>query len=407
MVRSFQQLCALALASWLTTAITGCSQSPAGISPLPQAVAPQAQSSTQTVNIPHTPVKWQSIGNCWAYAAVGWIESMLLRGETEPLPNFSETYITYRHYEAQLAYLNGSELQTGGSFYEATQIIMRYGLLKESDFAPEEAQATRSERQKKATAVLNESLKSGVLSKSRTREVIRAELDRAFGVNMKALESKVIDPSTITVSAGRGVKAPLSEVMPAWREIHWPISYAEYPADPRPGFKAEASWDGKLTEMQVRALRRAMRAMNAGYPVVLNWFVDFNAMTPEGVFDLKKLQEAGVGRQGYHSTVLEDYLAKGFDPVTNTYFETPEGEVSDLMKTAAVSYGALTSFITKNSWGGSERIDRSSYFRDGEKGYHKLQADYLFAFIPQYNEETQAFEGFTTGINSLIVPPGF
>jgi hypothetical protein len=159
--------------------------------------------------------------------------------------------------------------------------------------------------------------------------------------------------------------------------------------------------------MQVRALRRAMRAMNAGYPVVLNWFVDFNAMTPEGVFDLKKLQEAGVGRQGYHSTVLEDYLAKGFDPVTNTYFETPEGEVSDLMKTAAVSYGALTSFITKNSWGGSERIDRSSYFRDGEKGYHKLQADYLFAFIPQYNEETQAFEGFTTGINSLIVPPGF
>jgi hypothetical protein len=407
MVRSFQPLCALAAASWLTSAILGCSKAPQETAPTSQAIVPQALSSTKTVNIPHTPVKWQSIGNCWAYAAVGWIESMLLRGETEPLPNFSETYITYRHYEGQLAYLNGDELQTGGSFYEATQITMRYGLMKESDFAPEEAQATRSDRQKKATAILNESLKSGALSKSRSREIIRAELDRAFGVNMKALESKIIDPSTITISAGRNVKAPLSEVMPAWREIQWPVSYSEYPTDPLPGMKAEARWNGKLNDMQVRALRRAMRAMNAGYPVVLNWFVDFNAMTSEGVFELKTLQEAGIGRQGFHSTVLEDYLAKGFDPTTNTYFETPEGDVSEQLKNAAMTYGTLTSFITKNSWGGSERIDRSSYFRDGEKGYHKLQADYLFAFIPQYNEETAGFEGFTTGINSLIVPPGF
>lgn len=407
MVRSFRSLCILALAPAFFSFAIACSPNSATTTEASQPLAPQAISSTQTVNIPHTPVKWQSIGNCWAYAALGWIESMILRGETEPLPNFSETYVTYRHYENQLEYLGLDELQTGGSFYEATQIILRYGLITEADFAPDEATLARSERQKKATATLNESLKSGPLSQSRTKAVIRSELNRAFGVNLKAIEDKIIDPQTIVVSAGRGQTAPLSEVMPSWREVIWPVNYSEMPSDPSPGLKGRPQWNGKLSDLQVRALRRAMRAMNAGYPVVLNWFVDFNAMNTDGVFDLTTLQTLGAGRQGYHSTVLEDYLAKGFDPTTSSYFETPEGDVSDELKMKAVNFGSLTSFITKNSWGGSERLDRPSYLRDGEKGYHKLTSSYLFAFIPQYNEDTQNFEGYTTGLNSLIVPPGF
>lgn len=233
MVRSFRMLCALALAPGFFSMTTGCSAVSQQNAEQKASVLPEALSSTKTVNIPHTPVKWQSIGNCWAYAAVGWIESMMLRGETEPLPNFSETYITYRHYEGQLNYLRGNELQTGGSFYEATQIILRYGLMYEADFAPEEATLSKSDRQKRATAILNESLASGPLSKIRTRAVIRAELDRAFGVNIKALESKIIDPSEILVSTGQGGKAPLSSVMPSWQDL-WPVSYSEYPADPLP-----------------------------------------------------------------------------------------------------------------------------------------------------------------------------
>jgi len=407
MVSSFQMLCALALAPGFFSMTTGCSAGSQQNAERKAAVLPVALSSTKTVNIPHTPVKWQSIGNCWAYAAVGWIESMMLRGETEPLPNFSETYITYRHYEEQLHYLRGSELQTGGSFYEATQIILRYGLMQEADFAPEEATLSKSDRQKRATAILNESLASGPLSKLRTKDVIRAELDRAFGVSIKALESKIIDPSKILVSTGLVGKAPLSSVMPSWQALSWPDSYSEFPADPLPGRKAMPKLNGQLSDLQIRKIRRAMRAMNAGYPVVLNWFVDFNAMSSEGVFNFATLQEKGAGRQGYHSTVLEDYLAKGFDTTTGIYFETPEGEVSEELKSKAVTFGSLSSFITKNSWGGAERIDRASYLRDGEKGYHKLTSDYLFAFIPQFNEETREFEGYTTGLNSIIVPPGF
>jgi hypothetical protein len=359
------------------------------------------------VNIPHTTVKWQSIGNCWAYAALGWVESMVLRTGTEPLPNFSESYMTYRHFEVQLLSLDRGELQTGGSFYEATQLILKFGLMSEADFAPEEASLTRSERQKRATATLNESLKTGPLSESRSEEVIRAELDRAFGVNMRSLEKKIINPETLFVSAGRGGKGQLSEVMPRWTNVEWPVNYTDYPKAPATGLKPTVQPSGELNDSQKRVLRRAMRAMNAGYPVVLNWFVDFNAMTSAGEFSLEKLIESGSGRQGYHSTVLEDYLAEGTDPNTNEPFVTPEGEVSPELKSKAATFGNLTSFITKNSWGGSERLDRPSYLRDGERGYHKLKSDYLFSFIPEFDEETKEFTGYTTGINSIIIPPGF
>jgi hypothetical protein len=237
--------------------------------------------------------------------------------------------------------------------------------------------------------------------------VVRAELDRAFGVNMAELESKIIDPESVLVSTGRGRIEKLSELMANWRETSWPIDFRSYPESPLPGMSARPIRNRELSDDQIALLRRAMRAMNAGYPVVLNWFVDFNGMNDDGVFSLDQLQDKGLGRQGYHSTVLEDYIAEGFDPVSGQYFVTPEGEVSESLKTKAARFGLPTSFITKNSWGGSERPDRASYYRDGEKGYHKLETDYLFAFIPQLNDETQAFQGFTTGINGIILPPGY
>lgn len=372
-----------------------------------ETLKPIALSSTKTVNLPHTPVKWQSIGNCWAYAAAGWIESLMLRTDEQDAIDVSETYITYRHYEQQLAYTFDDELETGGSFQQATRLILTYGLMTEADFAPDEANSTKSERQKQATNILNESIAFGPLSRSRSKAVVRAELDRAFGVNMKELEDKIIDPGLIRVSVGRGQTERLSDVMDSWREISWPIDFSSYPDAPLPGMSTKPIRNLEITEQQIALLRRAMRAMNAGHPIVLNWFVDFNGMNQDGVFGLNDLEEKGFGRQGYHSTVAEDYIAEGFDPFTGRYFVTPEGEVSDTLKATAAKFGVPTAFIIKNSWGGSERLDRSSYFRDGEKGYHKLMTDYLFAFIPQINEETQSFQGFTTGLNGIILPPGY
>jgi hypothetical protein len=407
MHRSIGPTLALTLLSLATLNAIGCSKNNRiAAADSQQALPPAHSSSLETVNLPHTPVKWQSIGNCWAYAALGWVESMMLRSEELNQPNFSETYVTYRHYELQLNDPSLDELQTGGSFQEAAEITARYGLMKEGDFAPDEANAPKSDRQKKATNYLNESLKTGILSKTRSPMAIRAELDAAFGIKMDLIKDKIISASSINVSVGRGAVAPLDEVMLSWREVYWPISYADYPdarrTEPRP------QWTGEITDEQARVMRRVMRAMNANYPVVINWFVDFRAMNPSGVFDLKTLAEfQGPGRQGYHSTVLEDYVAQGVDPMTNLPFETPEGETTDEAKALAARFGTIKSLIVKNSWGGSERVDRPSYQRDGEKGYHKLGVDYLLAFLPRYEENTDEFQGYTTGVNGFILPPGF
>jgi hypothetical protein len=407
MYRSLGSTLALSLLSLATLNATGCVKNqPTKSADETSALRPVDTSSLDTVNLPHTPVKWQSIGNCWAYAALGWVESMLLRNEEHIQPNFSETYVTYRHYELQLNDPSIDELQTGGSFQEAAEITARYGLMREGDFIPDEANMPKSDRQKKATTYLNESLKTGILSRTRAPAAVRAELDAAFGVQMELVKDNIISASSIDVSIGRGAVAPLSEVMMSWREVYWPLAYEDYPddrrAEPRP------QWNGKMTDAQVRVMKRVMRAMNAKYPVVINWFVDFRAMNSSGVFDLKTLQEfQGSGRQGYHSTVLEDYVAQGINPLTNLPFETPEGEASDEAKSMAVQFGTIKSLIVKNSWGGSERIDRPSYQRDGEKGYHKLGIDYLLAFLPRFDENTEEFQGYTTGVNGFILPPGF
>lgn len=405
MVRLFGTLRALATVPMALFAVVSCGQ-PHKQTDAPAQVRPISTASLDTVNLPQTSVKWQSIGNCWAYAALGWAESMILRGPESEEPNFSETYVTYRHYELQLRDRYISELQTGGSFQEAANISIRFGLMKEGDFAPDEAKMPKSLRQKMATDYLNQSLKSGPLSKLRDAKTIRSELDTAFGVDLASLQDKIIPASSLYVPVGRGATAPLDEVMISWREVQWPIDYANYPSD---GISEPTSkWNGKVTEEQARLMRRVMRAMNAKYPVVINWFVDFRAMNNEGIFDLATLRQyVGNGRQGYHSTVLEDYIAEGVDPRTNLSFVTPEGEVSDELKSLAVQYGSVKALIVKNSWGGSERLDRPSYFRDGEKGYHKLGVDYLLAFLPQFDEESARFQGYTTGLNSFILPPGF
>ena len=66
MLISLRHLCAGGLLSGLMTLTAACSGlENAGSSIGHNPVQPIALSSTKTVNLPHTPVKWQSIGNCW------------------------------------------------------------------------------------------------------------------------------------------------------------------------------------------------------------------------------------------------------------------------------------------------------------------------------------------------------
>jgi hypothetical protein len=156
-------------------------------------------------------------------------------------------------------------------------------------------------------------------------------------------------------------------------------------------------------------LKRVKKALNARKPVVMSWYVDFNAMDENGIFSIETLKKAGVpGRQGGHMTVIEDYVAHGIDPATGKAFKTTEGTVTAELKKLALEYGEIDYFVVKNSWGGQERNDRASYTHDKKKGFTRLEASYIFGAMPTVNEETGKPDGGVSGgLNEFILPAGY
>ena len=361
-------------------------------------------SSVDVVNLPHTQVKWQSIGNCWAYAFAGWAESVVLGATNgQKVINISESYITYRHYENQL---NGGgdirEVQTGGNFESAKSTAIRKGIILEGDFIPSENSATYSAIQKSATNYLNESLKTGALSKSKDANTVRAELNRAFGVDLASLQSKIISASSLPGGLDvNGKVVNLEEKMRAMPSIYWPGSASSGRTENETIFYSKTR-----TAEEQAVLKRVKRALNDGHPVVMDWFVDFNALSQGGIFSQAQLLKRGNGKQGYHSTVLEDYVVKVKND-DGTERIIGEGEASPEDKKLALDKGEILYFVLKNSWGGSERLDRSSYTRDGEKGYHRLEADYIFSAVKVIDEDNGSYKYHDNVLQSFHLPSGY
>jgi len=366
----------------------------------------QTASKPTTVDIPNTQAKWQSIGNCWIYSFASWAESLVLTSsEGRTSLNLSESYLTYRHYQVQLTNRSTppSEVQTGGFWTTARDLSLRYGLVREGAFAPEEENATFSARQKAATAYINESLKNGKLNVDRSPATVKAELNIAFNVDIDAIAAKAVPATSVVLSKPGAPLRTLDSEMRTWTGASWSGDWATMPsaASELPYYR------GKPTAAQEAILRRVKRALNANAPVVLDWFVDFNALTSKGVFSGAALKAAGPGRQGFHSVVVEDYTVEGINPTTGEKFVIGEGEATPAEKVLAAEYGTITSFIIKNSWGGLERVDRKSYVRNGVGGFHKLDADYLFGWLARNDEKTGEFIGAQSGLTRFTLPPGF
>lgn len=353
-------------------------------------------SQTQTVDLPQSQVKWQSIGNCWSYAVMGWAESIVLR-ETSKELNFSESFMTYTHFRDQL--LSGVEqVETGGSWDHARNLIARYGMMLEADFIPAESEETFSKVQKAALDALNLSLKEGVLSKDKSTKTVDAELQKAFNIKLTAeIKKKIFAASSVKLKGRETLNTKLN----SWSDRVWPASWGSAPSE-----QAQLPQTFELNVSQKSMLARVKKALNKHEPVVMSWFVDFNAMNNEGIFNKKSLDLLKEGRQGYHMTVIEDYLVEGIHPVTGKKFSIGEGEATAEEKLLAEQYGNVVAFIVKNSWGGAERLDRSSYNRLGQKGYHRLDASYLFSWLAELSEdEEKSFVRTTTAITSFALPP--
>ncbi len=404
----------------LTVGLAGCGDSSTDTA---------AQSSDIT-DVKHTDVERQSIGNCWLYAEASWVESMNLSATGKPF-DLSQSYWTYWHWFDQITNEAGQEIQTGGSFGVARDIVTSRGLMAEADFVAEDATAEMSTRQSAALAKMNEELKTGRLSTYdakndlalvrqvldeawQLKDAVRDQLTKVFGEDYsRTLSSKGASTEGTAVVAARDFvvrytersasgdtavrDTTLDKALSTWRAASYP------------------TWGGESARRDFQI--RVQRALHDAQPVVITWDVDFNAMEgwdPElkGSFNLTTLKKAGKpGHQGGHMTVLEDYEAVTQELGTleaGVTLDPAKAEDKARLDAALLPSTAVKFFRIKNSWG-ALRDDRSS--APGFPGYHDLYMDYLngpIAFCPDAKSPTnETCTGTTVPLDSVVLPPGY
>jgi hypothetical protein len=384
----------------------------------------ETDDDNEIVNVAQTDVERQSIGNCWLYAHATWIESMNLTATGKAFDT-SQSYWTYWHWFDQIAGGFTTEISTGGNWSTANNIIRKYGLMSEKDFVATDTTNEMSARQKSALDAMNASLKTGALKDSasrRNKALVRREMDKAWGLTPQVstmLDNVFGASATRTFASTRPASNTGTTIL---RGQDFPVSYPSAPggvAQKKTLSQAIVEWRQVFysTFDKRPFLLRVQNALHAAQPVIITWFVDFNALenrdnARKGSFSLTTLKEFGAGNQGGHMTVLEDYQAK-----------LPDGRLLEAGKTldpkkpadAALLRSALDpktdiQFLrVKNSWGGA-RPDRA--FAPGMPGYHDLYLDYLNGPVKRCGEkdghtDTTNCTSDHTPLQNVVLPPGF
>jgi hypothetical protein len=363
---------------------------------------PDPDSELKVTSVKQTPVKRQAIGNCWLYAHATWLES-LLKHSTGQDVNVSETYWTYwDFYEKLLAGepIPEKELNAGGSWYRSKTIIQKYGWVEEERFIASERDAVMSGAQDCAESyLLLQGKPGGTLYdiSRRTPELVRSELNKAFScygtinVNMdQAWNGRHLAETTLIRDVKTGDQNTLAVWLNRWQEIS------------SPGYTTWGPYEGKKlgSEAEFKGFKameqRIKKALNDRQPVVITFFVSFNAPNPDGYFNLNTLAKAGnLGDNGGHMLVLHDYTVKDI-PGEEGFTSLGEGDLEPQLKEIALK-GNLDYLVAKNSWG-YDRTDRPWL----KNGYSRITWDYLTSRY--FEEETGRFQPF---LRSVVLPPGY
>jgi hypothetical protein len=418
---SFAALRRFALASLLalTPALAGCGDE-------------SGSNSDDIVDVPHTDVERQSIGNCWLYAEATWAESMHLAATGEKF-DVSQSYWTYWHWYGQILQEGVSTIGTGGSFLEANLIILERGLMPESKFVPDDTVSEMSSRQSSALAAVNKELATGRLATAAARSdaalvrkvldeswklssTIKGQLTKAFGKDGKRTlltggltkGTGIIAATAFDVqyterrsnpSQGTLKNTTLDVAMDEWTEVSYP------------------SWSS-ITSTQRRDFQiRIQRALHDAQPVIVTWDVDFNAMegsdpATRGSFNMTTLKRLGPGHQGIHMTVMEDYevFTKEFGLLkAGVTLDPANANDKKKLDAALLRTSEVKFFRIKNSWG-ALRDDRTA--APGFPGYHDLYLDYLngpIQFCPSVEGAKNSTNCKTTSVplREVALPPGY
>ncbi len=388
----------------------------------------QGSSTDDITSVNESAVKRQSIGNCWLYATTSWLEA-LNKGATNVEKNTSESWLTYWHWYEQLANGHASgEIETGGGFSTAANLIARYGITLEKDFIKTEAESEMSARQSSALEAVNASLKSGALKTavaSRDKKAIRKALDVAWKLDANVVSSidavfgagvdKTLDRAYVQTAPGKGViraqdfparlKDPqtgqfvtgtLADAIGTGgafgpRQGKLAFNSAYYPSD---AVGRRAFW------------KRMQKALHDQLPVMISWKVDFNALTRDSHFSLEQLQQRGPGRHGGHMTLAHDYQA---DVPGIGILKAGEQATPAQMQSALADGTKIIFLRVKNSWGGI-RPDR--WETAGISGYHDLDMAYLNGPIKDCPGEDAPTDpsvcvGTVVPLGDAVLPAGF
>ncbi|WP_394824769.1 hypothetical protein [Pendulispora albinea] len=385
-------------------------------------------SSGSIVDVPHTAVERQSIGNCWLYAEASWIESMHLSATGERFDT-SQSYWTYWHWFDQIVDGSASQVRTGGNEAIADRIVARRGLVRAADFVSTDTNGEMSAQQKLALDTVNAELSRGRLatrSARANRTLVRRVLDEAW-----ALTSPTRD--WLDGAFGADAARPLGNGAnlagtPVVSPGAFLVRYTERVTDSNRGTVKDTALSSAMGEWSTvyypsgstdrrNFLIRVQRALHDRQPVILTWNVDFNALESgdgprRGAFDMTTLRASGrPGSQGGHMVVLEDYQAstQSFGVLAAGVTLDPNDAGDRAKLDAALLPSTQIQFLRiKNSWG-TARADRGTV--PGFPGYHDLYMDYLngpIAWCPDVdNPSAWNCRGSIVPLNYVVLPPGY
>ena len=374
------------------------------------------------VDVEHTPVERQSIGNCWLYAEATWVESMHLAATGNTL-DVSQSYWTYWHWFEQIRGGWSDEISTGGWQSTAHDLARTRGVVNEADFVSADLASESSAAQAAALALVNIELKTGRLKDRAARQdgaLVRQVMDEAWGV---PADVQTWMTSAFGADGSRSGPAATLEGSPITPASSLAVRYTERSGDTsvvRDTNLAAAigSWQtvsyGWNEPGRRATLRRVQRALHDRQPIIITWNVDFNALESRaddprrGSFNLATLERmGGPGKQGGHMTVLEDYEAETLEhgPLKAGVTLDPV-QAADKLAAALLDSSKVTLLRMKNSWG-TDRPDRGMV--PGFPGYHDMTIDYAngpIAWCPD-REPGGPCTGEAQPLRSFMLPPGY
>ncbi len=379
-------------------------------------------------NVKQSSVKDQSTENCWTYASMGWAES-LYETATGKNIDLSESYVTYWHWYEQITAgaVSGGVIEEGGSWGEAADLMLKYGVMATKDFVPQDATKELSDRQTVAVKAINEALKSGDLrtgAARRDRAKVRQVLDKAWQLTPEvtaALDATFgADVSKTLATAGataskmvqRPADLPVKLKNPSTKRTDT-VTLADALGTHKSAADQEHrngtfAWNDVAYPRTKQArrdfLKRVQRALADGNPVVVNWEVDFNALTADGKF---LEPPAKPGSQGGHVVLAVDYQVEnvpGFGTLPAGVVETRPAALE-----AALADQAIVTFIRiKNSWG-------TTYHplpAPAAAGDHDLYLKYLNGPIQECDQDANGNSKPGTCVKaipfeSVVLPAGY